>query len=205
MRNPATLSRPAWGNCGRSAPNDYWSKYFWVTHGGASGCDYLAYPSGPPNPDKIVWETLMGGRGWGKEHYTLVTEGQDWRGAGELWQWMYPTIKTFGQHLNLSGESPWVEDAPKGNSTPKPANGGNGKPPTTGGNTYQVVKGDSLSLISGRFYGDVLLWPVIWDRNKAVVGNNPNLIYPGQRLTIPSISAYNQSQLSSIRQRGRNC
>jgi nucleoid-associated protein YgaU len=84
----------------------------------------------------------------------------------------------------------------------KPGDGGNGAPY---GRTYVVVRGDSLSLISGKFYGDVLLWPVIYDANKKVVGGNPNLIQPSQRLSIPPIGGYSKGQLDAIRQRGRNC
>ncbi len=29
-------------------------------------------------------------------------------------------------------------------------------------------------------------WPEIYDLNKAVIGNNPALILPGQQLTIPA-------------------
>ena len=74
--------------------------------------------------------------------------------------------------------------------------GGNGK-------TYTVVSGDSLSLITGRLWGDVLLWPILYDANRAVVGSNPNLIKPGQKLTVPDIGKYSSGQLADARNRGR--
>ncbi|MBL8212654.1 MAG: LysM peptidoglycan-binding domain-containing protein [Bryobacterales bacterium] len=82
--------------------------------------------------------------------------------------------------------------------------GGGGGGGSAGGKTYTVVSGDSLSLLAGKFYDDVLLWPVIYDANKSVIGGNPNLIKPGQKFTIPSISGYSPSQLSALRERGRN-
>ncbi len=49
---------------------------------------------------------------------------------------------------------------------------------------YTVQKGDSLSLIALRAYGDMFAWPRIWKVNKAQI-KNPWLIYPGQVLKIP--------------------
>jgi len=47
-----------------------------------------------------------------------------------------------------------------------------------------VVKGDSLSKIAKREYGDPSKWRQIYEANKDVI-DNPNLIEPGQDLTIP--------------------
>jgi len=49
---------------------------------------------------------------------------------------------------------------------------------------YTVQKGDSLSFIALRAYGDMFAWPKIWQANKNKV-RNPRLIYPGQVLKIP--------------------
>ena len=62
---------------------------------------------------------------------------------------------------------------------------------------YTVVKGDCLWKISGKstIYGNPRLWPKIWDANKngVISGTpttipNPNRIYPGQVLCIPSMT-----------------
>jgi nucleoid-associated protein YgaU len=50
---------------------------------------------------------------------------------------------------------------------------------------YTVVKGDSLSRIAKSLYGDANQWRKIYDANKTVIGNNPDLIKPGQVLNIP--------------------
>ena len=59
-------------------------------------------------------------------------------------------------------------------------------PPTsTAPRTHTVVKGESLSKIAKRYYGEATKWRVIYDANRSVVGANPDLIHPGQVLTIP--------------------
>ncbi|MED4971312.1 LysM peptidoglycan-binding domain-containing protein [Parageobacillus toebii] len=50
---------------------------------------------------------------------------------------------------------------------------------------YVVRKGDSLWAIAKRIYNDGSKWPTIYNANKKVIGKNPNLIYPGQKLVIP--------------------
>ena len=53
--------------------------------------------------------------------------------------------------------------------------------------TYTVVKGDCLWNIAKKFYGNGAKYTVIYNANKDVIGRNPNLIYPGQVLTIPAV------------------
>lgn len=53
--------------------------------------------------------------------------------------------------------------------------------------SYTVVKGDCLWNIAKKFYGNGSLYTVIYDANRNVIGGNPNLIYPGQVLTIPPV------------------
>jgi nucleoid-associated protein YgaU len=56
---------------------------------------------------------------------------------------------------------------------------------TTGlGKTYVVVKGDSLSKIAKREYGDASKWQTIYEANKDLI-KDPDLIYPGQELKVP--------------------
>jgi hypothetical protein len=44
---------------------------------------------------------------------------------------------------------------------------------------------NSLSKIADYFYGNRRFWPLIYDANKRVIGNDPNRIYPKQKLLIP--------------------
>lgn len=53
---------------------------------------------------------------------------------------------------------------------------------------YTVKSGDSLSLIAKHFYGDALKYPLLFEANKPML-KDVNLIYPGQVLRIPSLTA----------------
>jgi nucleoid-associated protein YgaU len=61
--------------------------------------------------------------------------------------------------------------------------GGSSTAPATG-RTYTVKKGDSLSKIAREFYGDAGKWKKIHAANSDKIPN-PDLIHPGQQLTIP--------------------
>lgn len=56
--------------------------------------------------------------------------------------------------------------------------------PKTKPRTHKVVRGDTLWAIAKKFYGKGSQYPKIYNANKDKV-KNPNLIYPGQVLTIP--------------------
>lgn len=55
----------------------------------------------------------------------------------------------------------------------------------SGGTTYTVKKGDCLWTIAKQFYGSGADYTKIYEANRSTIGNNPNLIYPGQTFTIP--------------------
>lgn len=50
---------------------------------------------------------------------------------------------------------------------------------------YTVKSGDTLSKIAREFYGDAMKYPTIFDANKPML-SDPDKIYPGQVLRIPS-------------------
>jgi nucleoid-associated protein YgaU len=50
--------------------------------------------------------------------------------------------------------------------------------------TYTVKKGDSLSKIAEREYGDAQAWRRIYEANRDLI-KDPDLIHPGWTLTIP--------------------
>ena len=52
--------------------------------------------------------------------------------------------------------------------------------------TYLIRQGDTLWDIANAFYRDPFLWPLIWKSNPSV--NDPDLIYPGNTLVIPSLA-----------------
>jgi nucleoid-associated protein YgaU len=55
---------------------------------------------------------------------------------------------------------------------------------TPAGKSYTVVRGDSLSKIAIREYGDAREWRKIYEANKDVI-DDPDLIEVGQNLIIP--------------------
>lgn len=57
--------------------------------------------------------------------------------------------------------------------------------PAAGGGEYTVQSGDSLSKIAQQKLGDANKWRQIYDANRATIGDDPDLIKPGQRLRIP--------------------
>jgi nucleoid-associated protein YgaU len=70
-----------------------------------------------------------------------------------------------------------------------PQNPVGGNPGTVPGNgqlkIHTVQAGDWLSKIAMTYYGDMNGWPEIHEKNKNVIGPDPNLIKPGQKLVIP--------------------
>lgn len=57
--------------------------------------------------------------------------------------------------------------------------------PGNGERIHIVKSGDWLSKIAQTYYGDMNKWPVIYDRNKDIIGTNPDRIEIGQKLVIP--------------------
>lgn len=49
---------------------------------------------------------------------------------------------------------------------------------------YEVKKGESLTLIAYRFYGNGHMWEIIHEANKDRIAN-PHKIFPGQKLLVP--------------------
>ena len=58
-------------------------------------------------------------------------------------------------------------------------------PAPSSAKAYTVVSGDNLWNIAKRFYGDGSKYKLLAEANSGIV-TNPNLIYPGQVLTIPA-------------------
>ena len=53
------------------------------------------------------------------------------------------------------------------------------------GGNYTIVRGDTLSGIAYRVYGDASRWHEIYSWNWDVIGGDPDLIYPGTMLSLP--------------------
>ena len=95
----------------------------------------------------------------------------------KLKQWREYGTKTVNITFNM--ERPKASVEPRREAAASPA-------PTTA-QTYTVVKGDCLWNIAKKFYGNGSKYSIIYNANRSVIGGNPNLIYPGQVLTIPAV------------------
>lgn len=51
---------------------------------------------------------------------------------------------------------------------------------------HTVIKGEYLSKIARKYYGDAMKYPVIFEANKPML-SDPDKIYPGQVLRIPNL------------------
>lgn len=56
--------------------------------------------------------------------------------------------------------------------------------PEAGGEVYEIKSGDTLSGIAKRYYGDAMQYMRIFEANKGVI-DDPDKIYPGQKIRIP--------------------
>ena len=52
--------------------------------------------------------------------------------------------------------------------------------------TYTVHAGDTLPSIAAQLYGDANKWTLIYDANRSTIGPDPNVVQPGDQLTIPA-------------------
>ena len=78
-------------------------------------------------------------------------------------------------------------NAPKSGANFDDVSGSVSSKPTSGSGssrTYTVVAGDSLSKIAKRELGDAGKWNAIYEANRDTI-KNPDLIHPGQVLTLP--------------------
>lgn len=113
------------------------------------------------------------------EDYKITEEaknGFDFKVKFNLKQYRDYGTKTVNIKIAASKPKASVEPKRETNNSPAPA----------AAQTYTVVRGDCLWNIAKRFYGSGAKYIVIYNANKGVIGGNPNLIYPGQVLTIPA-------------------
>jgi hypothetical protein len=96
------------------------------------------------------------------------------KGSVVNWDYVWEPVKT-----RAAASAPILPVKPVSPPSPPPV------VPVPGMKTQVVVAGDTLSKIAAKAYGNPSLWPKIYEANKAMIGPNPNLIKPGQKLVIP--------------------
>lgn len=113
------------------------------------------------------------------EEYKLTEDAKDGFDITvkvKLKQWRDYGPKTVNIIMSEFGPRAAVEPQREATTSPAPDQA----------TAYTVVKGDCLWNIAKKFYGSGSKYTVIYNANRDVVGGNPNLIYPGQVLTIPA-------------------
>lgn len=70
-----------------------------------------------------------------------------------------------------------------------------------GGKTIKVFDGLTLSDLAQSEYGDWQLWPLLHDKNKDVIGSNPDQLRFGQVLRIVPLKCFAPAQLADVRKR----
>lgn len=63
--------------------------------------------------------------------------------------------------------------------------------------SYTVKPGDTLSAIAEETLDNANAWPTIYDENRAVIGSNPNLIFPGEVYEISGSGASTDASVAS--------
>lgn len=188
-----SCSRLSFGNCGLTRDDErtaYFSEKFFCTHSAVGGVPWprAVLPGTEiPNPTGLIWEP-------GELKSTHVTPVAEKQGSIDTWRWASAHIATayhFCQQRLREGTRPPVGVQPPVRGPvapvkPRPAPGGGTGGGNGAGQYYVVQSGDWLSKIALQFYGDAMKYDLIHQANLSVIGPDPDVIEPGQRLRIPA-------------------
>jgi nucleoid-associated protein YgaU len=131
-------------------------------------------------PDKPIWHTDTKGA---KDIKLVLQDDRNvvlYATDGPAWSSKTETADPPAPEAEAPEVAPAAEEAPAPAPEAEPAAPPPPAPPAV--QTYTVVSGDTLWAISERFYGDGSKYQVIADASGV---SNPDLIHPGQVLTIP--------------------
>ncbi len=165
QRSSYAHSRESFGNCGMTSEDltktkRYFDTFF-ATHGGIGG---VPWPG--PTPGMFINEGFP-------DFETRVTVADDELGSQKVQNWVFnlvfDALYNCKQRLTQAGLPQAIKNPVAGH------------PPII----HIVQPGDWLSKIAITYYKDMNKWPIIYEANRPVIGNNPDLIVPGMRLVIP--------------------
>ncbi len=174
-RAASANSRPLWGNCGTRALNDLLLCSFHVTHWGASGVPlHQGIPPGANPQDFVAEYDFVRDR----DRQTQVTWQQEIDNATAMKNFMHQHMIHACHRIVLN----------KGRRVQQ----------------HTVAPGQTLSLIAGHYWKDVLLWPLLHDVNRATTNRDPSRLKPGQVLSVPDLASFTPSEIRNARQRAQN-
>ena len=169
VRDPATMSRHWFSNCGRTATKatNYVERVFFCTHGGIGGLPYAkGDAAGAIDEDVDLSFTSFAHSG-----ATNVTPAVDNAVAAQVWQWMFGCL---GREIAADKQ--------------RYANARN---TTTRDIELITSPGDTLSSLALRYYGDTNKWRLIHDRNRHRLEGpsekQPMVSGGGLKLLIPDV------------------
>jgi nucleoid-associated protein YgaU len=127
-------------------------------------------PAAPAPPPTIEYTV--------KVNDTMVSIAEQWFGDASKWDLIAkanplvdPNRLRVGQTLRLPPKDASREQgAERAAAVPIP---------------YVVKSGDTLTRIAGQYYGNSGMWRIIYDANRSAIGDDPNALRVGVRLTIP--------------------
>jgi nucleoid-associated protein YgaU len=132
--------------------------------------------------NKPVWATETKGK---KDVRLVLQDDRNlvlYAAGGPAWSSKTNTDEPPPPAPEAAAPEPAPEVAPAVAEEPAPAPAPPPPPPEPAARTYTVASGDTLFAIAERFYGDGNRYQQIADASGI---SNPDLIYPGQVLTIP--------------------
>ncbi len=139
-----------------------------------------AMPDGPRKPAKAPGEPIKYVPYVVKVGDTLTSIARDWFGDAIKWDliaeanpFIDPGRLDVGQALRLPPKDAKRPDLKQRASS--------------GHNRYIVHSGDSLSKIAKSYYGDPDRWWIIYDANRATIGDDPGALRVGMPLRIPAV------------------
>ena len=125
----------------------------------------------PPTPDAAAIKTELQGLGFDAQGMDVQVQGDAVTLAGAA-----PDAATREKMIlaagNIAGVASVQDSVTTADPAPEPK-------------LYTVVKGDTLSAIAQKTMGNASHYPAIFEANKPML-KDPNRIYPGQVLRIPS-------------------
>lgn len=135
----------------------------------------------------IVCRRTVGGRNLFNTNLKVSVE--DWTIVDDVKEGYDVTVKVKLKQWRSYGTKTVTIKQPEPETTvatEEPARETDNSPAPAQPQTYTVQKGDCLWKIAKQFYGNGSEYPKIFNANGDQI-SNPNLIYPGQVLTIPAV------------------